>query len=235
MKFGRNPIRQKTFLRAYLNWLCHMYDTNRPSLYLYEKLPDWWSAYNLRYEGNVTGFYSFENCDKFQKGIHILIYNQDLDTILKRLRHEWRHHWQYLYRNRLLIWWHQHESLYKRLHNQARCAIEIDAQNFAIRCEWHPSVCDEQLLTAFSEDDLSKIDDVIEGHRLAQRASIICNAMNDNQTPKRVWVSQTPADNRQYRSAWKGKKVSHEAPFFPMCKRLPMVWSSYIPKIPPKT
>lgn len=87
------------------------------------------------------------------------------------------------------------------------------ARNFAIHCKWHPSVCDEQLLAAFSEDELSKLEDVLEKRILAQRASAICNAMNDNQAPKRAWVAETPADNRQYRSEWKGRKITKSMSF----------------------
>ena len=213
MRFRRSSIYQKQFLSAYLTWLCHTYNTNRPKLYLYNEIPTWWNSYNERYGGKVTGFYSFADCNEFHKGIHILVRNLDLSTILERLRHEWRHHWQYIYHNRLMIWWHQHESLYALLHNQARCAIEMDARNFAIHCKWHPSVCDEQLLAAFSEDELSKLEDVLEKRILAQRASAICNAMNDNQAPKRAWVAETPADNRQYRSEWKGRKITKSMSF----------------------
>lgn len=207
MKFGYNPLRQRIFLSAYLNWLCHMYKTSRPSLYLYDKAPIWWDSYNERYGGRVTGFYAFTDCDKFCKGIHILTHGLSLDTVMIRLRHEWRHHWQYIYHPHLLRWWHQHESLYKRFHNQAVCAIEMDARNFAIHFQWHPSICDEQLLAAYSEVDLSNLKNPLKVKKLAQHASSICNVMNGSQGRKMAWVPETPAYNNSYRSEWNGVKI----------------------------
>ena len=205
------------FLQAYLTWLCRRYKTSRPKLYLYEHRPNWWQGYNYRYAGTVSGFYSFESQAPVCKGIHILVGDLTLDKALCRLRHEWRHHWQYIYHNSLLLWWHQHETLYKRFHNQAVCAIEEDAKNFGYHCKWHKSVHDEQLLIAFSEDELSKLTLGYEARILAQRASEFCNGKNGDKVPVLIWVEETAADMPSYRSAWKRKKLSTRAPF---CKHI---------------
>ena len=195
------------FLKAYLTWLCRRYKTNRPKLYLYEVRPNWWNDYNCRYGNCVSGFYSFESRGPVGKGIHIFVGSLDLSTALYRLRHEWRHHWQYTYHNCLLLWWHQHETLYKRLHNQAVCAIEADAKNFGHHHKWHKSVCDEQLLAAFSEDELSRLATGFATHTLVQRASELCNGKNGDKVPALAWVEETPADMQSYRSTWKMKKL----------------------------
>lgn len=174
----------RAYLYAYLGYLSRRYRTDVPALHISFRMDKLWQAYSQRYGGKVDGFYLHEDVPPLSSGVYILADNLDLDRLLYRLRHEWRHHWQYTYHNCLYLWWYQHEKEYKRLYATALCSTEMDARNFGHGLDrkdgWHKSFRDEQLLAAFSEDELSRRKTLYEERILQQRGSEICNADNDN-------------------------------------------------------
>ena len=143
----------KLLLNAYLTWLCLKYRTSRPILYMYFRKPDNWDKIcKLHDNGKVSGFYEPNSSE-----IHILEYNLDLSIWVWKLRHEWRHHWQYTYYNCSTLWWRQHLDIYTACHQSAVCVIEEDARHFQRYRNTLKHVFSARLLTFFSEDELEKL------------------------------------------------------------------------------